>query len=80
MQVQLETQTNLGNITHVLYRSRPDDDAVDMVVNVTGLSCYESMIVYDIESDNTTGSLGLPGDFQLTANQPCTAPVLPESE
>ncbi len=75
MQVQLETLTRLGNLTHSLYRSQPDATSVDTVINITNLSCYNKMVVFDIESNNTTGTLGMPGEFHVSGNKPCTAPL-----
>ncbi|XP_064397586.1 uncharacterized protein LOC135344329 isoform X2 [Halichondria panicea] len=77
-QVQLETLTRLGNLTHSLYRSQPDAASVDAVINITNPSCYDKMLVFDIESDNTTGNLGMPGKFHVSGNKPCTAPLSTE--
>ncbi|XP_064397750.1 uncharacterized protein LOC135344459 isoform X2 [Halichondria panicea] len=74
-QIKLETLTRLGNLTHSLYRSQPDADSVDTVINITNLSCYDKMLVFDIESDNTTGNLGMPGEFHVSGNKPCIAPL-----
>ena len=80
LQIQLETLTRLGNLTHSLYRSQPDAASVDTVINITNPSCYDKMLVFDIESDNTTGNLGMPGKFHVSGNKPCTAPLSTEGK
>ncbi len=75
LQIKLETLTRLGNLTHSLYRSQPDADSVDTVIKIANPSCYDKMLVFDIESDNTIGNLGMPGEFHVSGNKPCIAPL-----
>ena len=42
-------------------------------VNVSeDLSCYHSVFGFDVESDNSTSDLALPGDLNISSNSDCT--------
>ena len=42
-------------------------------VNVSeDLSCYHGVFGFDVESDNSTSDLALPGDFNITSQSDCS--------
>ena len=71
--VKFETSL-LDNLTHTLYRTENNMTYVEEVISInTNLSCYQRVLVFDIEHDNTTSTLGVLGSLQ--SNLPCTASV-----
>ena len=36
------------------------------------LSCYHGVFGFDVESDNSTSDLALPGDLNITNNSDCS--------
>ena len=44
------------------------------------LSCYHSVFGFDVESDNSTSELALPGDLNITSlsNSDCTPQIKPD--
>ena len=63
----------VGNVTKILKRSNADEQVDETLIIPRPLHCYTGLFAYDIESDGTIGTLGVPGEITIDVDtsEPC---------